>query len=319
MKAILKDHLLRRLSALALCALLALSPLGGLVAWAEMGVPTVSVALVWNDQTSSSVASPILAPGYENSLWLYAPQDAVWADARLTVTDMTGQYARFALVTGMEIPVEGLPLSQLGYMDAGTEPGMNALELQAFDGLGQMAATLRLYISTQAETPTLPGTEPQPVIPQITEAPVTVRYINAMTGEVITETTATVYADNGWVSADPGLVPGYELMGDSQIYVTLSPDGSCSPNPVEFHFRAAVQPATVEVVCIDDAGNILSSAQETHAPGSSMVYAPAFDGLTLAPEYPSQVEINVDANGATPNRVEFRYLRPVNPVHVTVV
>ena len=318
MKVTLKGNLIRRLAALALSALLAFGPLGGLTAQAEAAMLPVAIGLVWNDQTSFSAASPILAPGYENSFWLYAPQEAVMADARLTVTDMTGQYSHFTLMTGMELPAEGLPLSQLGFMDAGTEPGMNALEIMAFDALSQQTATLRLYISTQAETPTLPGQEPVPEIPQITEAPVTVRYINAMTGEVINQTTVTVYADNGWVSADPAMVPGYESMGESNIYVTVNPDGSCSPNPVEFHFRAAVQAATVEVVCLDDAGNVINSSQETHQPGTSVVYAPALEGLTLIPDWPSQVEINVDANGANPARVEFRYARPVSPVTVTV-
>ena len=170
MKVTLKGNLIRRLAALALSALLAFGPLGGLTAQAEAAMLPVAIGLVWNDQTSFSAASPILAPGYENSFWLYAPQEAVMADARLTVTDMTGQYSHFTLMTGMELPAEGLPLSQLGFMDAGTEPGMNALEIMAFDALSQQTATLRLYISTQAETPTLPGQEPVPEIPQITEA-----------------------------------------------------------------------------------------------------------------------------------------------------
>ena len=317
MKVTMKGNLIRRLGALVLSALLALSPLGGLIsAQAEMAPLPVSIALFWNDHTSSSMATPLPAPGYENSLWLYAPQDAVAADARLTVADLSGQYARFALATGLEIPLDGLPLSQLGYMDAGAEPGMNYVEIMAFDGLGQTAATLRLYISSQTDTPALPGQEP--VIPQITEAPVTVRYINAMTGEMIAETTVTVYADNGWVNADDSMAPGMERMSEAAIYVTVNADGSCSPNPVEFHYRAAVQPAAVEVVCIDDAGNVIKSSQETHEPGDSVIYAPELDGLTLAPDCPSQVNVTVDQNGANPNRVEFRYVRPVSPVSVTV-
>ena len=151
MKVTMKGNLIRRLGALVLSALLALSPLGGLIsAQAEMAPLPVSIALFWNDHTSSSMATPIPAPGYENSLWLYAPQDAVAADARLTVADLSGQYARFALAPGLEIPLDGLPLSQLVYMDAGAEPGMNYVEILAFDGLGQTAAnpvlsTLRFF------------------------------------------------------------------------------------------------------------------------------------------------------------------------------
>ena len=319
MKATLKGNLIRRLGALALCALLAFGPLGGLVsARAEMPALPISISLTWNNLAGFSAASPIQAPGYENSFWLYAPQDAVEADARLTIADGTGQYARFALMTGMEVPAEGLPLSQLGYLDAGLEPGMNYMEITAFDALGQMAATLRLYISTQAAAPTLPNTEPEPQIPQITQAPVAVRYINAMTGQVIAEATVTVTVENGWVNADDNMTPGMERMSEPSAYVTVNPDGSCSPNPVEFHYRPAVQAATVEVVCLDDGGNVLSSMQETHQPGVSLVYAPAFEGLTLSPDSPAQVEINVTAEGASPARVEFRYVRPVNPVAVTV-
>ncbi len=319
MKATLKGNLIRRLGALALCALLAFGPLGGLVsARAEMPALPISISLTWNNLAGFSAASPIQAPGYENSFWLYAPQDAVEADARLTIADGTGQYARFALMTGAEVPAEGLPLSQLGYLDAGLEPGMNYMEITAFDALGQMAATLRLYISTQAAAPTLPNTEPEPQIPQITQAPVAVRYINAMTGQVIAEATVTVTVENGWVNADDNLAPGMERMSEPSAYVTVNPDGSCSPNPVEFHYRPAVQAATVEVVCLDDGGNVLSSMQETHQPGVSLVYAPAFEGLTLSPDSSAQVEINVTAEGASPARVEFRYVRPVNPVAVTV-
>ena len=305
-------HPLRRLAALTLALLLALGPMSGWTVLAEAPA-SISIGLVWNDQASFSSAAPIAAPGYENSYWLFAPEEAVWSDAWLRVSDLSGQWLRFTLPSGLEIPPEGLPLSQTGYLDAGAEPGMNYVEIAAYDAMGQAAASLRLYISLSTDTPALPGVQPQ-----ITQGAVAVRYIDAMTGAVIAETSAAVYADNGWVSADDSLAPGYERMGEPAVYVTLNPDGSCSPNPVEFHYHAAVQAAAVEVVCLDDAGNVLSSAQETHQPGASAVLAPTLPGYTLAPGVPAQVEVNVTAQGAVPSRVEFRYLRPVSAVTIPV-
>ena len=308
MKHLINHSLPRRCGALLLAALILLGSLGALPAARAAALP-VMFSLVWNE--GSAVSAPITAPGYENSHWLYASPEALTADARLTGSDMSGQFARFALSTGAELTPEGVPLSQLGYTDAGLDLNGSWLDVYGFDAAGQMTGSFRLYISVQTDTPALPALQP-------VEVSIPVRYMNAMNGQVLYETSAPVRsgAEGNWVSADPGLVPGYDLASDGSIFVQVDDSGVCTPAAVEFHFTQQVQPAEVTVICLDQKGIELSRATQTCAPGPFTLTAPALDGYDLASE--PQVSGEVTADGANPAVVEFHYNKQVLPVTLPV-
>ena len=100
MKTIGMNNRFRQAGALMAALLLALATLcGGINVRAEF-MSQLSYTLMW--ETGMVQSSPINAPGYEDSSWLYIPYDAIIADAQLTAADAWGQYARLILPDGRE-------------------------------------------------------------------------------------------------------------------------------------------------------------------------------------------------------------------------
>ena len=114
---------LRRAGALLLSILLILCQLP-FAALASDAQPPVLFSLSWTegDVAQQQLASEVTASGYEGSYWLYVPAAALQADAVLHVQDVYGQYAALSIA-------DGTPLSQLSYMDAGTELNMSYLDV----------------------------------------------------------------------------------------------------------------------------------------------------------------------------------------------
>ncbi|MEI3428146.1 MAG: hypothetical protein V8Q82_02700 [Christensenellales bacterium] len=125
---------LRRAGALLLSILLILCQLP-FAALASDAQPPVLFSLAWTegDVAQQQLASEVTASGYEGSYWLYVPAAALQADAVLHVQDVYGQYAALSIA-------DGTPLSQLSYMDAGTELNMSYLDVLAYDAAGQQLA-----------------------------------------------------------------------------------------------------------------------------------------------------------------------------------
>ncbi|MBQ7454981.1 MAG: hypothetical protein IJS53_00940, partial [Clostridia bacterium] len=296
---------LRRVGAFALALLLALSPLAALAA--EI-LPPLVFTLEWGEG-QQAISAEVTEPGYEGSYWLYVPQDARMMDAVLLVSDTYNQYSQITLEDGRLL--NGLKLSELGYVDAGTELGLDYLVLLAYAPGSITGEEVRLYVSTETDTPTVP----QPV--EI-ETQVPVCYYDSMTGQLVQQTFVTVRTGDNWVTADDSLMPGYERISDSRAYVLVDSNGGCQPAQVEFHYQKQAQPVDVTVRLVDETGSEFSRFTRSCAPGTTTISADYVDGYDINYNNATSYDIYVDANGANMTEVTFYYTRKVNAVTVTV-
>jgi len=312
MKKKMNCRISSRCAALMTALLLLACQLGGAAAaLAAEYVPPVVFSLYWSDGGGTSVE--VTEPGYEGSYWLYAPPEALAADARLFAGDTSGQYARFALSSGMELSQDGVPLSTLGYQDAGSELGMNFLDIYAYDAAGQMNGQMRLYISSQLMTPPAAAQ-------QVIETSVPVRYLDAMTGAVIFETTAPVRsgAEGNWVNADDSLAAGYQRVGEGSLFVQVDSNGTVTPAVVEFHYNRIVNSVNIPVSYMDEQGTVFASFTKECGAGTTTITAEPQEGYDLDAAYPAEVTVNVAADGADVQEVVFHYTRKINSVNIPV-
>ncbi len=293
---------LRRAGALLLSILLILCQLP-FAALASNAQPPVLFSLSWTegDVAQQQLASEVTASGYEGSYWLYVPAAALQADAVLHVQDVYGQYAALSIA-------DGTPLSQLSYMDAGTELNMSYLDVLAYDAAGQLAAQFRLYISTQTDTPATPA--PAPI-----ETQVPVYYVD-MDGNSLNQTFATVRSgQDNYVTAEDGYAPdGYELVGERSVYVSVDSNGGCTPASVTFMYRPRSVTVNLTVYYYDTDNNYLAEETRTVSTGAVDIWADdskAPAGYTLSAQSQNPVPVTVDSNGTcTPASVTFYYDKP---------
>ena len=293
---------LRRAGALLLSILLILCQLP-FAALASDAQPPVLFSLSWTegDVAQQQLASEVTASGYEGSYWLYVPAAALQADAVLHVQDVYGQYAALSIA-------DGTPLSQLSYMDAGTELNMSYLDVLAYDAAGQLAAQFRLYISTQTDTPATPA--PAPI-----ETQVPVYYVD-MDGNSLNQTFATVRSgQDNYVTAEDGYAPdGYELVGERSVYVSVDSNGGCTPASVTFMYRPRSVTVNLTVYYYDTDNNYLAEETRTVSTGAVDIWADdskAPAGYTLSAQSQNPVPVTVDSNGTcTPASVTFYYDKP---------
>ncbi|MGI6690202.1 MAG: peptidoglycan-binding protein [Christensenellales bacterium] len=138
---------------------------------------------------------------------------------------------------------------------------------------------------------------------------------NPIHSESITlkEGTSTVTANDANVPAD------YTLVGERNISVAVSADGTAAPSSVTFTYKAPVS-AVVSVAYQDTKGNPIHSENITLREGTSTVTANDANvsaGYTLKGE--RNVSVTVDADGtATPSSIVFTYQAPVS-VTVAVI
>ncbi len=297
---------LRRAGALLLSILLILCQLP-FAALASDAQPPVLFSLSWTegDVAQQQLASEVTASGYEGSYWLYVPAAALQADAVLHVQDVYGQYAALSIA-------DGTPLSQLSYMDAGTELNMSYLDVLAYDAAGQLAAQFRLYISTQTDTPATPA--PAPI-----ETQVPVYYVD-MDGNSLNQTFATVRSgQDNYVTAEDGYAPdGYELVGERSVYVSVDSNGGCTPASVTFMYRPRSVTVNLTVYYYDTDNNYLAEETRTVSTGAVDIWADdskAPAGYTLSAQSQNPVPVTVDSNGTcTPASVTFYYDKPQPPI-----
>ena len=293
---------LRQAGALLLSALLILCQLP-FAALASDAQPPVLFSLSWTegDVVQQQLASEVTASGYEGSYWLYVPAAALQAEAVLHVQDVYGQYAALSIA-------DGTPLSQLSYMDAGTELNMSYLDVLAYDAAGQLAAQFRLYISTQTDTPATPA--PAPI-----ETQVPVYYVD-MDGNSLNQTFATVRSgQDNYVTAEDGYAPdGYELVGERSVYVSVDSNGGCDPASVTFMYRPRSVTVNLTVYYYDMENNYLAEETRSVSTGATDIWADdtkAPAGYTLNAQSQNPVPVNVDSNGTcTPASVTFYYDKP---------
>ena len=293
---------LRRAGALLLSILLILCQLP-FAALASDAQPPVLFSLSWTegDVAQQQLASEVTASGYEGSYWLYVPAAALQADAVLHVQDVYGQYAALSIA-------DGTPLSQLSYMDAGTELNMSYLDVLAYDAAGQLAAQFRLYISTQTDTPATPA--PAPI-----ETQVPVYYVD-MDGNSLNQTFTTVRSgQDNYVTAEDGYAPdGYELVGERSVYVSVDSNGGCTPASVTFMYRPRSVTVNLTVYYYDTDNNYLAEETRTVTTGAVDIWADdskAPAGYTLSAQSQNPVPVTVDSNGTcTPASVTFYYDKP---------
>ncbi len=122
--------------------------------------------------------------------------------------------------------------------------------------------------------------------------------------------------------ADAGMVPdGYTLTSASEVQVTVSEDGTTTPDTVVFTYQAPVSQGFVSIYYVDTNGNTLAGPQtETLDPGTYTYYADAGmvpDGYTLTSA--SEVQVTVGEDGTTtPDTVIFTYQAPASQGFVSI-
>ena len=304
MKLFKRLSLTRRIGALLLAALLAFSWLPS--ALAAEPLPDVLFTLQWGEEQAQAVA--VSENGYDYCYWLFVPQGALINDARLNVSATYGQYSRFALATGQDLG-DGLQLSQLFWQEAGNLGG-TWMDVYAYDGTGMLAASLRLYFSTAEVTPVTPS-------PVVMPAYVTIICLDENWNE-ISRSSEEHQPGLSTIYANP--INGYEIdyayPTQYDIYVDVS---GASPSQVEFHYRRQINPVNVNIVCLDENWNTISSYSQNCGAGTTTISAQYMDGYDFDYNYPTSYDVTVTADGASMTEVQFHYTRQINPVNVNIV
>ena len=228
---------LRKVLALVLAALLALSPLAALAG----GLPAdpCIISVQWTDgQGMTQFAQAVRVPyaGFEDCYWVQVPADAPLQGLTLQIMDTTGMYPRFSISSG----------SLLSFVtDAGTSLTTGTpVEIMAYTADGEPGACYYLYISTLAALPEAPGALDAPTEAP-TEAPtaapvmpveIPVRYM-CDGYEIASATVATLQEGSTPVYAQPFDLPeGYLLLGENVQYVLLTAEGA-SQYEVVFNYQ----------------------------------------------------------------------------------
>ena len=304
MKLFKRLSLARRIGALLLAALLAFSWLPSSLAAEPL--PDVLFTLQWGEEQAQAVE--VNENGYDYCYWLFVPQGALINDARLSVSATYGQYSRFVLPTGQELG-DGIQLSQLFWQEAGNLGGM-WMDVYAYDGNGMQAASLRLYFSTAEVTPVTPP-------PVVMPAYVTIVCLDENWNEI---TRSTEEHQPGYSTAFASPISGYEIDYAYPTQNDIYEDASgASPSQVEFHYRRQINPVNVNIVCIDENWNTISSYSQTCSAGTTTISAQYMDGYDFDYNYPTSYDVTVTADGASMNEIQFHYVRRVNPVNVNIV
>lgn len=173
-----------------------------------------------------------------------------------------------------------------------------------------------------------PYTNNQQPQPQPLTYTLPVYYTNAQ-GQTVRTVYAQVSQGQNVITADDTQMPGYRLVGNRNVYVTVNNAGQATPSSVYFRYEPqATQPqavsALVTVYYKDVYNNIVATEYLTYPQGAHLVKAntsklPAGYYLSGA----SDAVVIVGSNGtATPNQVNFTVTRsatqPQQPTGFTV-
>ena len=99
--------------------------------------------------------------------------------------------------------------------------------------------------------------------------------------------------------------------------VTVTADGA-SMTEVQFHYTRQINPVNVNIVCLDENQNTISSYAQTCTAGTTTISAQPIDGYDINYNYSTQYDITVTADGASMTDIQFYYNRQINPVNVNV-
>ncbi len=166
--------------------------------------------------------------------------------------------------------------------------------------------------------------EEAPSTPVPVETTVEVQYVDQASGTVITTESFTYTEGSHTVTANDALMTGYVRQGEANVTVTVTADGTASPNPVIFNYvkeEAPPEPApvpveaTVEVHYIDQAtGNMIGAEQFTFGEGQHTVTANDGGYAGYVRQGEATVTVTVSADGtATPSPVVFNYVVEAPP------
>lgn len=155
--------------------------------------------------------------------------------------------------------------------------------------------------------------------PAAVTARVTAYYKDQAGKDLGSETFTLPQGANSITANDSSVPAGYTLVGERNISVVVSEDGTAAPSSVTFTYKAPVS-AVVSVAYQDTKGNPIHSESITLREGTSTVTANDANvsaGYTLKGE--RNVSVTVDADGtATPSSIVFTYQAPVS-VTVAVI
>ena len=121
------------------------------------------------------------------------------------------------------------------------------------------------------------------------------------------------------IYANDGFVPGYTLVSDRQVAISVDAAGNASPAKAVFVYKKIVS-VTISINYVDDKGTTLTTTSQVLPEGTRSIMADD----SLVPGYilqsPRSVNVTVDGAGvANPPSVTFAYAKPATPVPVTPV
>ena len=268
-------------------------------------LPTVT--LQWIAPADGSVQSTTVMAS------LYGEQVVYWA----TVPEEALQNGvTIAGITGMEDPSMVTYAPAVGTPVTGNSTavdGIPAVNIEVWRN-GAFEIAYPLYLSV------IPMPPYQPAGP--TSGTVHISY--SFAGAEVYGFDETVPAEGRSFAPDASLVPaGYELVSTDEVFVTLNPDGTTSPNPVVFEVQQSapqVVNSTVTFHHLDEVTGqqITGDTWEDLAPEtySASTYQQAVEGYTYS--YASPDPFTVDGMG-TPVEVTLYYTQNApEPVNSTV-
>ncbi len=167
----------------------------------------------------------------------------------------------------------------------------------------------------------IPGTETQPP----TSIPVSVSYVEFDNpGNVLySEMLNCAVGGDTTVQADKNKVPGYDVVGDSQVVVSVSADAKATPTTVTFAMQKVAAKGSFTIRYVDGSNNEVATAQTVEKTEGTYDVSPAPTdlqaGYALAEGSPATAQVVIDSQGkANPATVSFTYVKPAVKADVTV-
>ena len=268
-------------------------------------LPTVT--LQWTAPADGSVQSTtVMASLYGEQVvyWATVPEEAL--QTGVTIAAITGAEDPSVVTYA---PAAGTPVNG----NSTAVDGIPAVNIEVWRN-GVFEIAYPLYLSV------IPMPPYQPAGP--TSGTVHISY--SFAGAEVYGFDETVPAEGRSFAPDASLVPaGYELVSTGEVFVTLNPDGTTSPNPVVFEVQQSapqVVNSTVTFHHLDEVNGqqITGDTWEDLAPEtySASTYQQAVEGYTYS--YASPDPFTVDGMG-TPVEVTLYYTPSApEPVNSTV-
>lgn len=172
-----------------------------------------------------------------------------------------------------------------------------------------------------AQPTPVPGTETQP--PSAAQVPVS--YVDAANpaNVLLAETVSCAVGQETEIVANLSKVPGYVIVGDDRVTVSVSNDGKATPSTVVFTVQQEAKSGKFTIRYVDTAQKEISEPQTVEMAAGTYNVTPdpakVPQGYFLAAGTPATAQVMINNQGiATPDTVVFTYEKAVVAANVTV-